>query len=324
VSKPDPVQRALERIGELRHVAATDESIKELRQFLHNRSNLVVAKAAKLAGEMGARALLPDLVASFRRLMTDPAKLDKHCAGLTEIAMALYQLDCDDAGPCLAGLRHVQMEGSFGPPIDAAAKLRGLCAQGLLRTRHPNAVDEVLPLLADREPESRIGVVRALSTNGGNAGVLLLKFKVLTGDPEAEVMGECFAGLLAAAPERSVDFVGRYVDSVDEAVAESAILALGESRQERAFELLKDKWQRTAGGSLKPVLLVAMARSRLEPAIDYLLSIAGEASPKIAAQTIEALAAYRSNERVRASLQKLVSQRNHPALSQAFALHFGT
>jgi len=207
VSKPDPVQQALERLGELRHATLTDQVVNEVRHSLRNRSNLVIAKAAKVAGELQAKALVPDLVASFHKLMKDPARLDKRCAALTEIVTALYELDCHDPQPFLTGLRHVQMEGSFGPPVDAAAKLRGLCAQGLLRTTHKNSLDEVVRLLVDREPEARMGAVRALATNGGEAGVLLLKFKVYSGDPEPEVLGECFTGLLAAAPERSLELV---------------------------------------------------------------------------------------------------------------------
>lgn len=323
MSKPDPVQRALERLGELRHVALTDEVVNEIRHSLHNRSNLVIAKAAKVAGELQARAVVPELVASFHTLMADPPRLDKRCAALTEIVSALYELDCDDSAPYFLGLRHVQMEGSFGPPVDAAAKLRGLCAQGLLRTRHPNALDEIVPLLVDPEAPARAGAVRALATNGGEAGVLLLKLKVHTGDTEPEVLGECFAGLLAAAPERSVTLVGKYVDSSDEAVAEAAILALGESKDERALEILKDKWQRTVGGDLRHVLLVAMACSRLESAIEYLLAIVREASPKIAAQAIEALATYKSSERIRSLLQTVVQQRNEQVVSKAFTDHFG-
>ena len=323
MSKPDPVERALEHLGELRHAALSDQVISEIRQSLRNRSNLIIAKAAKVARELQARALVPDLVASFHNLMADAPRLDKRCAALTEIAAALHELDCDDPEPYVTGLRHVQMEGSFGPPVDAAAKLRGLCAQGLLRTRYPNALDEVVRLLVDREAEARLGAVKALATNGGDAGVLLLKLKVYVGDREAEVLGECFTGLLAAAPERSVDFVAQYVDSAEEAIAEAAILALGESRQERGFEVLKEKWRRTVAGPLRQVLLVAMACSRLEPAIAYLLAIAGEASPKTAAQAIEALATYRSSERIRSSLERVVGQRNEQVVTQAFARYFG-
>jgi hypothetical protein len=168
-----------------------------------------------------------------------------------------------------------------------------------------------------------MGAVKTLATNGGDAGVLLLKLKVYTGDPEPEVLGECFTGLLATAPERSVNLVGEYVDSEDDAIAEAAILALGESKNERAFEVLKDKWQRTVRGPLRQVLLVAIACSRLETAIAYLLAIAGEASAQTSAQAIEALAPYRSSERIRSSLQKLVQQRNEKVVTEAFTRNFG-
>ena len=324
MSKPDPVQQALERLGELRHATRTDEVINEVRHGLRNRSNLVIAKAAKVAGELQAKTLVPDLVASFHKLMKDPLRLDKRCAALTEIVTALYEFDCDDPDPYLIGLRHIQMEGSYGPPVDAAAKLRGLCAQGLLRTRYPNALDEVVRLLTDREPEARLGAVRAIATNGGEAGVLLLKLKIYTGDSEPEVLGECFAGLLASAPERSFKLVADYADSPDEAVAEAAILALGEAKDERALEILRDKWQRTVGGELRQVLLLAMASSKLEPAIAYLLGIVADASPKTASQAIEALASFRSSERIRLSLQDVVRKRNENVVTQAFTQHFGT
>lgn len=323
MSKPDPVEQALERLGELRHAPLTDEVVIEVRRSLRNRSNLVIAKAAKLAGELLAAALVPDLVASFHKLMADPARLDKRCAALTEIVTALYELDSDDPGPYLVGLRHVQMEASYGPPVDAAAKLRGLCAQGLLRTRYPNALDAIVPLLVDGEPAARAGAIRALATNGGEPGVLLLKFKAYTGDKEPEVMAECFAGLLAAAPERSLSLVGGYVDSSDEALAEAAILSLGESKQEAALEVLKEKWRRTVAGPLRQVLLIAMAASRLESAVAYLLNVVEEASPKTAAQAIQALAPYRSSERIRASLQKTVDLRNEGVLTAAFTQYFG-
>ena len=139
--------------------------------------------------------------------MTNAPKLDRRCAAVTEIVSALYELDYTEPAPFLKGIKHVQLEASFGPPVDEAAKLRAVSAQGLLRTRHQDALSEVLPLLTDCEPAARAGTVRALAANGGEAGVLLLRLKVLSGDAEAAVLGECFAGLLAAAPEKSVGFV---------------------------------------------------------------------------------------------------------------------
>src|SRR5689334_19344302 len=118
MAKSDPIERALDRIGEIRGLPATAEVMHELRGFLHHRSNLVVAKAAKVTAETASKRMLPDLLTAFHRLMVDPPRLDKRCAALTAIVTALYDLDYDEPEPYLWGLRHVQMEASFGPPVD--------------------------------------------------------------------------------------------------------------------------------------------------------------------------------------------------------------
>ena len=324
MAKSDPIERALDRLGELRQVPATDAAINELRGFLRHRSNLVVAKAAKLAGETGSKSMLPDLLSAFDRLMGDAPRLDKRCAALTEIVTALYALDYDGPEPYLRGLRHVQMEGSFGPPVDAAAALRGLSAQGLLRTRHPDALHELLPVLMDREAPARIGAIRALATNGGEAGVLLLKLKILTGDPEPEVLAECFGQLLAASSDKAVSFVAQYIDSDDPAKLEAAILALGESRLPSAFAILNEKWSRTVDAPTRKLLLAAMASSRLEEAIELLISVVKDAAVPTSILALEALGPYRNSERVSRSVSEAVVQRNNKALTQAFETYFGT
>jgi hypothetical protein len=196
MAKADPIERALERLGELRTAEESDAVIEEIRGFLRNRSNLVVAKSAKVARELRIAALLPDILVAFDKLMTNAPKLDKRCAATTELLTALYEMDYTEPAPYLAGLKHVQLEASFGPPVDEAAKLRAISAQGLLRTRHRDALAEVVPLLVDREPAARMGAVRALAANGGETGALLLRLKVLPGDSEAAVLADCFAGLL--------------------------------------------------------------------------------------------------------------------------------
>jgi len=248
MKRPDPTEQALDRLSVLRTQAVTSSAVvQEFRSFLKNRSNLVVAKAAKVAAELHISELLPELVTAFHRLMKDPAKLDKGCAATTEIAAALYELDYVEPEIYLPGIHHVQMEGSFGPPVDAAARLRALSALGLARTRCREALDEIVSLLVDPWPEARIGAVRALASNGGEAGALLLKLKILTGETEPDVLAECFSGLLEIAPERSLPLVAKYADSEELAIAEAALLAIGSSHRPEAFQFLQSKWERSAG-----------------------------------------------------------------------------
>ena len=320
--KNDPIQSALDRLGELRHDEPTAAVTEELRGFLRNRSNLVVAKVATVVRELRIIALIPELVTAFNKFVADAPRLDKRCAAVTEIISALYELDYDEPDPYLAGIKHVQLEGSYGPPIDEGAKLRAVSAQGLLRTRHLDAPSEVVQLLVDREPAARIGAVRALATNGGEAGVLLLRLKTLTGDTEPAVLAECFAGLLAASPKKSAAFVGKYVDADDEATAEAAMLALGESRLSAAYKLLKEKWDRTVLMPQRKVLLVAMAVSKLDEAIAFLVSLVESANVSIAAVAIEALSIYRHNERVSKSVRDAVTRRKERTLVDRFEKNF--
>jgi hypothetical protein len=318
VPKHDPIQQALEKLAALKSAPAGLALVDDLRAFLQNRSNLVVAKAAKIAGERCLAELLPDLVVAFHKLMADPARLDKRCAALTEIISSLYELGYSEPDVYVKGIGHVQMEASFGPPIDSAAQLRGLSAQGLVRTRFPDALREAVTLLVDPEPAARIGAVRALAANGGEAGALALRLKVLTGDPVPDVLAECFSGLLASSSSGSVHFVATYVDDPKAAIAEAAILALATSRSPNAILILQDKWQRTARGPLKKVLLLALATSRSEDALQFLVSILESAPVSAAAEVLSALASQRPTPSIRDSIHSALTRRADPSLLAAF------
>jgi HEAT repeat protein len=323
MKKPDPIEQALDRLSTLRSgVGSPAEVAQELKRFLGNRSNLVSAKAAKTAGQLRSSQLIPDLVAAFERLMSDPQKMDKGCAAITEIVAALYEMDYVEPEIYLKGIHHVQMEGAYGPPVDAAAKLRAFSALGLVRTRHPNALDEVVTLLVDREPQARAGAVRALASNGGEAGALVLKLKVLTGDDEPDVIAECFSGLLANASEKSLLFVAKYADAEDTAIGEAAILAIGTSRHPAAFDLLKEKWDRSAGDPLRKTLLLAMAITRSEAAIAFLISLLESSNAQTARDVITALAIYRDNEKIRRSVEDVISRRGDKNLIEALRREF--
>ena len=323
MSKADPIEQSLNIIGELRLAVPSEQVAQQLRAFLKNRSNLIVAKAAKVIGELHLLALVPDLVAAFDRLMANPAKLDKRCAAVTEIVTTLYELDYLEPEVYLAGIRHVQKEASFGPPIDVAASLRSRSAQGLLRTRYPDATALTIDLLVDPEPPARLGAIRALATNGGEAGPLLLRLKILTGDEDPEVIGECFSGLLAAAPATSLPFVAKYVDSDDEALAEAAIWALGQSRQNGALPILEDKWERTLDRPLRKTLIAALAASRLQEAFDSLCEKLRAADVQTAGDILETLSNYAAGESLKQAVAAAVGERNEPKIIQLFRQTFG-
>jgi HEAT repeat protein len=322
MTKSDRTEQALGWLSALESELDDAAVARELKGYLADRSNLVVAKAAKIARDRGLTQLLPDLVSAFDRLMVDPAKLDKRCAGLTEISMALYEMDYTEPEVYRKGISHVQMEPSFGPPVDAAAALRGICAQGLIRTRYEGRLEQVVTLLADPEPPARVGAARALATNGGEAGALVLRLKALVGDRDVEVMMECFSGLLTTSRDGAVEFVAGFAELGEGEICEAAILALGASRLPKALKVLKDKWERTVRGSVRKTLLLALATSRDEEALSFLLSLLDESNVETATSVITSLAVHKNSERIRQAVSRAVDRRRERALIDAFRREF--
>ncbi len=311
------MEAALDAISALRANPDQPDGGKQLKAAIGSKISVVVSKAAKLAGELRKEELIPELAAAFERFMKEPHKYDKGCRALIEIVTALYTMDYPGHEVYLKGIRHVQMEGAYGPPVDNAVPLRAVSALGLAQSRYPDAMEELVRLLADKELGARIGAVRAIASAGEPASPLLLRLKVLTGDAEAEVLGECFSGLLTLAPAKSLPFVAGYLEG-DEAVSEAAMLALGATRGADAFEVLKQAWERPLSTELRKTLLLSIATLRLQEALDFLLSMIAEGPQQAAADAIAALALYRDDNKIRTGVETAVSSRGGRALMEAF------
>jgi HEAT repeat protein len=310
-------------IHAIRQSPETHELNRDLAPLLRHKSSHVVAAAAATAEKLEAGALAPDLVQAFERLMQNPTKLDAGCKATIAIVQALIQMEDPAAKVYFTGIRHFQMEGSFGPPVDAAAPLRGLCARGLARMGHPDALLECATLLADREVPARAGAIRAVTDAGRPEGVLLLRLKALLGDKETEVTGECFGALLSLDPTGSVEFVAKFLSSRTEGIAEQAALALGESRLPAAFEVLRDAWESGGTGEQRRTLLVAIAMVRSDLALEFLLTRLAEESGPVAADALAGLAFYARDEAVLNRVEEIIRQRGDGALEAVFEREFG-
>ncbi len=221
------------------------------------------------------------------------------------------------------GIHHVQMEPIWGGSVDTAAELRASCAFGLVRMGYRDVLSELAVLLADPEKVARTAAVQALGHCGSDAALPLLKFKALIGDKDAEVVGECFTAMLKLAPQRSVDFVAGFLESIDSDVRGAAALALGASRLHSAFERLRDQWQRSVHPDFRRVLCLAIASARFDAAVEFLLSMIVEQPPQTAADAIAALALYRQDAAVKGQVSAAVARRADPAISRAFREEFG-
>jgi hypothetical protein len=322
VAKAPSTDQALQAIRSIRDTPESFDLKRDLAPFLKHKSNHVAAAAASTAERLEAVALAVDLVEAFLELMKDPAKRDPGCEALIAIAKALVAMDDPAAKVYFAGVHHVQMEGSFGPPIDAAAPLRGLCAQGLARMGHPDALIECVNLLADKEVPARVGAIRAIADSGDIAGTFLLRLKALLGDKDDEVIGECFSGLLRLAPGPSLEFVAGFLSSRSDEIAEVAAFALAESHVLAAFPLLRKAWDETVQAERKRALLHAIALLRLDEAVEFLLSRVAEDREPAAGDAVSALALYSRDESVRKRVEEIVGKRKSPALKGMFEREF--
>jgi len=281
----------------------------EAAKYLNSKMNLVVAKAARIAGEWLAAELTPQLVEAFDRFMLKPETTDKRCAAKIEILKALCKLEYPSPSIFRRSLRHVQMEPTWGGSVDTAAAVRALGAMGLAQTDYPEALEEIVPLLLDAERDARIGALRAIAASGLPGGALLLRLKALSGD-EPEVLGECFAALLRAAPSQSLEFVAKFLDHREEAVAEAAALALGDSRLESAFAVLREAFERTRALPRR-TLLLAIALLRRENAIDYLLDLVQNGEGQTSADAVAALAMYEKDPNLQERLDRARQTRSN-------------
>lgn len=317
-SNMDPIERELSQIRAIRNAPESFDLPLELAPFLHHKSNRAVAAAADAARELEAEALMPELIAAFRGLMKHPSARDPGCKALQAIATALTTFGADAAEVYLAGIKHVQLEGSFGPPVDVAAALRGLCARGLVRMAHPDALYATIDVLADPKIPARVGAVRALGDSGTLAAELALRLKVLQGD-DAEVLAECFTGLLSLAPTRSVPFVTKWLYAQADDVIEAAALALGESRLADALEALQTAYAAQIRRPLRKTFLLALAMLRRDDAIEFLIKCVDSEPENAALDAVSALSLYRSDETVTARVRSIVAKRDSEQLKRLCA-----
>jgi HEAT repeat protein len=299
MAKPRSLEGKLAHLRTLRSAPASPQRLEDLRAALGDAANLLVAEAAEIVGEANLSDLAPDLAAAFARFLDNPVKRDPLCRAKNAIAEALNKLECSDEDFFWRGARYVQLEPGWGGSKDTAAPLRVACAFGLVRTRAFGLLPFLVDLLCDPEKTARIGAAQALAYSEADAAYLVLRLKARLGDPDPEVVSECFNSLVHLKPEEGVSFVAEFLDAHDGAVQEAAILALGDSRRREAFEFLKAFWEKCGDPRLQEIVLMALSLLRLAPATDFLLTLVGTANQAVASAALSALALHRYDERLR-------------------------
>lgn len=272
------LEETLGSLQSARQGLPSEGAIAIVRQVLQSKLSIAVAQAAKIVGDAELYDLKPELVQAFDRFMVKPEQTDPGCKAKERLAETLYRFEFSDERLFLQGIRHVQMEPTWGTTVDTAASLRGICALGLVRMNYPQVMIELADLLADAEPTARVNAAKAIAYTANREAVPLLRFKVHIGDSHPDVLAECFAGLLNLDPDASLELVADCLNAGPEPLRETAVLALGESKLEAALPLIRTAWQRSRSREFQRVALMAIAMLRQDAAIDFLLDLVAKGS----------------------------------------------
>ncbi len=305
--RPDPTQAALARLDDI--LLHTPEGRSAFVKALSAKSNLVVAKAARIIGNAQWLELRDELTTVANQLIDRGGEGDKGCTALLATCRALVAMDHDVPDLYLRGIRYVQQEPGWGGASDTAVDVRSTCAMGLVNSSHLHKLRDLVPLLVDPAWGARAGAIRAISVVGSEAASLLVRFKMLAGDRDTEVMSECFSAMLAMEGAEGVKLVSRFVGASNSEIQEAAILALGASRRSDAIDLLKASAARVGDPTLRKIVLLALSTSRTEAAIDFLLQLVETGPVGASNDAKEALDLHREDRALQERLQTALRAR---------------
>ena len=300
-----------------------DACIEPLRKALAQRNNFIVAKAADLVREFGLKELIPELLAAFDRFFEDPEKTDPQCWAKNALSRALAALEHQDAEVFLRGMHHIQLEAVWGGRSDTAATLRATCALALVQCRGMSNADllvHLVDLVGDKEKVVRLEVVRAIEQVGATPAALLLRLKAIQGADEPEVLGAAYSGILRVEGTSAIPWINRFLAAEDDAAAEAA-LAIAGTHSLEGFHVLHDRLDGVLDPWFRSVLLSAIALTRQDEAVDFLLDMVRKESTHAEA-AVEALLRAMPSAEVTQRLEEAVA--GNPGLMRTFATHHKT
>lgn len=319
------IERELEQLNALLH-APRAEALPVLRKALRDRVNLVVSKAAKVAGELQLHGLIPDLCAAFDRLLLDSPKTDPQCWGKNALAKSLRDLGHVDSAVFHRGVEHVQMEPVWGGQEDTAAALRGLCGMALLQCTDLLRDEKLwimMRLLTERSPSLRKDAAIGLEALGGREAAFMLRVKASMGDNDLSVTGQVLECLLRIEGAPAVSFVLEFMRTAASEAREEAALALGASRLDAAVaaldRMLADKHSPVDAS----IVFRALAISRHQQALRVLIDVIRSRPPKDALLALQSLHLHRESPEIRNAVASALAERSEPELRREFESSFG-
>ena len=316
-----PAKKAFEQqISSLDALRQKDENarVEALRRGLNKQNNFLVAKAADMTREFDLKELTPELLQAFDRFFKNPEKTDPQCWAKNALSRALAAFEHQEPDVFLLGMRHIQMEPVWGGRSDTAGTLRSTCALALVQCRCVPECDllaHLIDLMPDKDKAVRVEVVRAIEHVGSPSSSLLLRLRAVLGSDEPEVLGACYGGVLRLEGVTAIPWVKTFLVSGDDNAAEAALAIAGTHSQE-AFQVLQECFAKAHDPWWRSALLSAIALTRQEAAMAFLLDLVRTESLNAEA-AIEAILRSGASSETVSLLERTVA--NNPRLARAFA-----
>jgi HEAT repeat protein len=298
--------------------APEEARLDGLRNALANKNNFIAAKAADLVREFNLQQLTPDLLKSLGHFLENPEKSDPQCWAKNATSRALAAFELQEPEVFLRGMRHVQFEPVYGGRSDTAGTLRATCALALVQCRsltNDELLTHLIDLFADKDKTVRAEVARAVEQVGSPSASLLLRLRAALGNDEPEVLGACYSGILRLEGVSAISWVSRFLVSGDDAAGEAA-LAIAGTHSPQAFDALQKALDAAHDSWFRSVLLSAIALTRQDAAMEFLLDLVKSESPD-AERAIEAVVRSMPSQEIIHRLESLV--RRNPRLASVFA-----
>jgi hypothetical protein len=186
----------------------------------------------------------------------------------------------------------------------------------------PQLLTHLIELLDDQDKSVRVEAIRAIEHVNSTSAALLLRLRAILSpqlspkmqDDEPEILGACYGGILRIEGASAIPWVARFLADGDDRAAEAA-LAIAGTHTPQAFETLKQRFNNASNPWFCSVLLSAIALTRQDAALEFLLDVVRTESPQ-AEPAIEAILRAMPSEEVTKRLEKLVAA--NPRLSRAF------
>lgn len=324
-ARKDPVAEAISRLAALRGLDDRKALTDGLASALAERASYVVGRAADLAAERGVRDAVPAVVAALERNLRDPKSDDVGAAAAHQLVRALITLEAgyEAEEAALRATRHAKWESVYGGAVDVAVGVRGNACILLAAMGSTQALRAASELLAEPDlhpPRERVSwparadAAKALTMIGSDGAAAVLRFKLLIGDGDPNVLSDCLAGLLAIERAAALPLAERMLtNDADPAHAEAALLALGGWRDARAFTVIKSHESRfLPDPNARELYLASVAMTRRSEAIDYLFEMAISGPRDVRPAAVAALEPLRAMPAVSARLDTMPGQSEPP------------